>query len=106
MMMGQNDMHGVAAAICKPVMQQVALPCLDVREMSRASLCVLLQHDDPPEQVGSYKYCSHHNPHGPDTVSRWHATTGQQEVVLSADIMQEDAARLTRLLNVPVQGGL
>lgn len=64
-----------------------------------------VQLDDPPEQVGPFLYFSTSNPHGPDTILRRCTASGGQQVVLSAGIMQQDAAQASRLLGLEVLGG-
>ncbi|WIA09240.1 hypothetical protein OEZ85_008648 [Tetradesmus obliquus] len=64
-----------------------------------------VQLDDPPEQVGPFLYFSTSNPHGPDTILRRCTASGGQQVVLSAGIMQQDAAQASRLLGVEVLDG-
>ncbi|KAF6262571.1 hypothetical protein COO60DRAFT_615609 [Scenedesmus sp. NREL 46B-D3] len=64
-----------------------------------------VQLDDPPEQVGPFLYYSRSNPHAQDTILRRCTASGGQQVVLSAGIMQQDAAQVSRLLGVEVQGG-
>jgi hypothetical protein len=65
-----------------------------------------LQRDDPPEQVGPFLYFTRSNLHGQDTILRRCTASGGQQVVLSAGIMQQDAAQVSRLLGVEVHGAL
>jgi hypothetical protein len=64
-----------------------------------------LQLDDPPEQVGPFLYYTRSSPHGQDTILRRCTASGGQQVVLSAGIMQQDAAQASHLLGVEVLGG-
>eukprot|EP00878_Enallax_costatus_P038955 GHUV01044459.1.p1 GENE.GHUV01044459.1~~GHUV01044459.1.p1 ORF type:complete len:505 (+),score=167.38 GHUV01044459.1:538-2052(+) len=62
------------------------------------------QHSDAPERVGQYEYWAEYKPHGQDTILRRHLGIGQQQVLLSADVLQQDAAALRDVLGVPVSG--
>ena len=63
-----------------------------------------LQRDDPPEAVGPFSYFTRSNPHGPDTILRRCIASGMQQLVLSAEAMQADAAAASRLLGLEAQG--
>jgi hypothetical protein len=54
--------------------------------------------------VGSFLYFSRSNPHGQDSILRRCTAGGGQQVVLSAGIMRQDAAQVSRVLGVEVHG--